>query len=41
MLHSIEADRTARDRVAHGCGHVVDLEHLHQSQHRTHTPKTA
>ena len=33
MLHGIEADRAAGDGVAHGGGHVVDLEHLHQPQH--------
>ena len=33
MLHGVEADGAACDRIANGGGDVVDAEDLHQSQH--------
>jgi hypothetical protein len=33
MLDCIEADGTARDRIAHRGRHVLDPERLHQPQH--------
>ena len=33
MLDCIEADGTTRNRVAHGGGHILDPERLHQAQH--------